>query len=196
MKTKLLGVLTGLLLLSFPYSARAFSVDVAFTVTGTPGNWIYDFSVTNNIGGTNRIYFFDVALPQTFIAGSPDGFNNYSGSLVPFSPIGFGGSSQVYNNPWCVGTCDGSGGILPGQTMSGFQVLDTSALPLELVPFVAFAFGGTYTGPDCFYCGTNPAFENIAPTPIPGALVLFASGGGLLGLIGWRRKRRVEQTGS
>lgn len=31
-------------------------------------------------------------------------------------------------------------------------------------------------------------------TPIPGALPLFASGGGLLGFLGWRRKRKAKAT--
>ena len=59
-------------------------------------------------------------------------------------------------------------------------------------------FSGTFTT----LSWTNPQFENWygftvgyasdAPsgTPIPGALPLFATGLGALGLIGWRRKRR------
>jgi hypothetical protein len=33
---------------------------------------------------------------------------------------------------------------------------------------------------------------NVAPTPLPAALPLFASGLGALGMFGWRRKRKVQ----
>ena len=50
-----------------------------------------------------------------------------------------------------------------------------------------------------FICGapyTNPGFEGLAvaaisQTPLPAALPLFATGLGVLGLLGWRRKRKA-----
>ena len=38
----------------------------------------------------------------------------------------------------------------------------------------------------------NAAFslDGVATTPLPGALPLFATGLGVLGLLGWRRKRK------
>jgi uncharacterized protein (TIGR03118 family) len=45
-----------------------------------------------------------------------------------------------------------------------------------------------------FTAGTNGGgyglFGEILPTPLPGALPLFATGLGALGLLGWRRKRK------
>ena len=40
----------------------------------------------------------------------------------------------------------------------------------------------------------NAAFslDGVA-TPLPGALPLFATGLGVLGLLGWRRKRKAQQ---
>jgi hypothetical protein len=35
---------------------RAAPVDVTYTFSGSAGDWTYDFSVTNNLGGTNYIY--------------------------------------------------------------------------------------------------------------------------------------------
>jgi hypothetical protein len=35
------------------------------------------------------------------------------------------------------------------------------------------------------------SITDIAETPLPGALPLFATGAGLLGLVGWRRKRKI-----
>jgi len=41
--------------------------------------------------------------------------------------------------------------------------------------------------------GPTTVSENVAAaTPIPGALPLFASGGGLLAFLGWRRKRKAR----
>jgi hypothetical protein len=40
--------------------------------------------------------------------------------------------------------------------------------------------------------GGDPAYVlNLAPVPIPAPLLLFATGGGVLALLGWRRKRKA-----
>ena len=55
--------------------ARAAAVDVSYTASGSPSNWVLDFSVTNSLGGTNDIYFFGVSLPTGHnIVGSPTGY--------------------------------------------------------------------------------------------------------------------------
>jgi hypothetical protein len=41
------------------------------------------------------------------------------------------------------------------------------------------------------YLAHNPGGESIGLTPIPGAFPLFATGLGVLGLLGWRRKRKA-----
>ena len=40
--------------------ARADPVEVSYVVSGHTGAWLLDFSVTNNLGGTNNVYFFGV----------------------------------------------------------------------------------------------------------------------------------------
>ena len=35
------------------------------------------------------------------------------------------------------------------------------------------------------------AFDVVNPTPLPGAILLFSSGAGIIGLIGWRRRRKA-----
>lgn len=65
----------------------------------------------------------------------------------------------------------------------GNQAADVhTGLPAGDVDF----FVSTFVGP------TNwPAFED-AQTPVPAALPLFASGLGVIGLFGWRRKRKAQ----
>ena len=68
------------------------------------------------------------------------------------------------------------------------------------VSWFAYTLGRTssYEGSEGFRQGMNPAFEGIAfqseqiaQTPVPGALPLFASVLGLGGFFGYRRKRKA-----
>jgi hypothetical protein len=83
----------------------------------------------------------------------------------------------------------------------------TASIPLSLLPLVA----GGFTSPDQFLwnfwtrgsvLGTpvagNPGLADFVPNnsdasvvPLPTALPLFATGLGVLGLLGWRRKRKA-----
>ena len=47
---------------------------------------------------------------------------------------------------------------------------------------------GTYT----YNLGVDSFVINIGTTPVPAALPLFASGLGVLGLLGWRRKKKAK----
>lgn len=62
-----------------------------------------------------------------------------------------------------------------------FTLLDVPLLANDTVMLKIFG-GGDWTGMDMTV--------DFSPTPLPGALPLFASGLGALGLLGWRRKRK------
>ena len=129
-------------------------------------------------------------MPATDIVGSPAGWS-YEPADNPWSNAGAGGSSTTYDNPWC---CT-FGGIAPGNTLSGFEVLDTAdAVAPTAVAWFAYAFGGVYTGGGNFYLDDNPGFEGVSGgtsvTPEPSTLMLL--GTGLAGLVGaMRRKLRA-----
>lgn len=188
-------------------TAQAGSVDVTYTVSGTPGHWAYDFSFTNNVGSASEIYAVGVRLtnpssssiiyPTGWFAGNPGGWNWY----------GYGGSNTNYNVLWntCTSASCPAGwpinDIEYGQTLSGFQVTDTALNLLSSVSWYAVTVG-YYAPPQpgcSFICQapwTNPGFEGLATpatseTPLPAALPLFATGLGALGLLGWRRKRKA-----
>ena len=196
MKTKLLGVVAALALIgSFSVgTAQADPIDVSYTVSGSPGDWLVDFSVTNNLGGGYGIYFFGTSLPSTDIVNSPNSNWAYAYLNVPTT----GPSGTSYNNPWCVYACiiglsgpDAVGqiadGIQPGQTLSGFEAVDTALLFPTSLPWISLA-GSIASGSlvDVVNEGTAGA------TPLPAAFPLFASGLGALGLLGWRRKRKFN----
>jgi len=202
---KLASAIAGLAFLGTLSVAHASAVDVTYTVSGSAGNLVYDFSVINNIGGANGIYLFGVRLNVDNRVGSPVGWdpNAFPGGLNWFNN---GGSATNYNNNWV--TCPTlacpivNEVIETGQTLSGFKVLDSGLTALTNVSFFAVAFGDVYSGPDCsFQCLAqflNPGFEGLATeasvsasaTPLPGALPLFASGLAAFGtVVGWRRRR-------
>jgi|SRR5262245_51918784 len=178
MKRKIFSLVMSLLLFG-PLAAQANTVDASYTISGSAGNWLYDFSFTNNIGGTNNIYAVVLTMPNTTtIAGSPTSWGQGS-----FTPI-----------EWCYASnCGYFGGtnLAPGDTLSGFLVRDTAVTPLSSIGWAVYAEGGTYFGSDNINNYYNPGFAGTMVTPLPAALPLFATGLGALGLLGWRRKRKA-----
>jgi hypothetical protein len=107
--------------------ADTLPVDVTYTVTGTPGAWLLDFTLTNNIPTTGNLvpfgvpppgywfpYLFGVSLPNGTIAGNPgvpgcpfnpvfcptDFIWEPSTTLVQSNPPPGGSPFPVYNDLW------------------------------------------------------------------------------------------------
>lgn len=157
----------------------------SYSVSGSSGNWSLDFSVNNNLGGTNDIYFFGVLLPARAITGSPTGWD--PNGWPSWNNSSYGGSNINYNNNWIDFDYTGPLTIQPGQTLSGFVAHDTAATAPTSVQWFAYAANGTYLGGDNFNTITNPGFEAAAgAVPLPSSLLLF--GPGLAGLAAMRRR--------
>ena len=160
---KHLVAFAGSLLLCAFSTAHAGPVDVACTVSGSAGNWLLDFAVSDHLGGTNNLYLFGVLSSQRDQTASPAGWD--PNAVNGYNPFNYGGSNTNYNNLWITGPFGGTT-IVPGQTLSGFQVRNSDAAMPTNVKWMAVAAGGTYLGAGCsFICGAphdNPGFEGIA----------------------------------
>jgi len=150
---------------------------VKYSVTGEPGNWLLDFSVTNTLGveGLN-IYFFGVQLPERDVFASP---TDWSSHILEWRNAFYGGSSTLYNNNWTTRTNDPGPDIDMGATLSGFAARVRSMEEPTSVPWFAIAYGNgaRYEGSDHFWLPEAPGFEGVAsPTPEPAAVLLTATG--------------------
>jgi hypothetical protein len=184
MKNKFIFSVAALLLSVFT-AASAAPVESTFTTTGTAGEWIADFTLTNNLDDTNNLYFFGVLAPTKEIVGSPTDSGWTASPLVMYDVIP---SGTAYNNMWC---CNMQNGVKPGQSVSGFKVSFNTVAAPTAVQFFAYAYGGTMGNP--VFEGNSlslTAVDEPSDVPEPASLALFGLGAGLLGFTS-RRKTRV-----
>jgi len=175
-------------------------------------------SVTNTYTVTlsgNFEFFGSGNSPQPFFA-----FNTTSGTPVFGTMIISQGPSPPAV-PFPGGLFGTNGTTPPGNPPGGIGSMDnyisTTTTSLQLGNTLQFVLTGTYTlgpnggGVDTFAAdvctnGVGSGFQgcpagstgwidatlNVDPVPLPGALPLFATGLGALGLLGWRRKRNAK----
>jgi len=194
---------------SFATAAQAATVQFASTLTFTESVLKLDFAST----GLNATLTVGVPLiiPQFITVTADTGAWSVSNSPIT--------ANFTFTLPTPTGTTTDSGTITGGQ-VNGSSANGTLSIvwPNQPVHF-NFADGtkldvtlgslnGSCAGSNNCLDGSEPYFmsgtflalngpttvsENVAAaTPIPGALPLFASGGGLLAFLGWRRKRKAR----
>ena len=167
-------------------SAEAAAVGVSYTVAGSAGDWTLDFNVTNGETGTDQaIYLFGVLLSRNNVVASPAGYDPTV--FDTWTNSGLGGSDTLYNNVWLDAS---TSHLLPGTSLSGFDVKVSDAIAPSSVEWFALSIGNVaYMGSGSFGDPTNPGFEGVA-SPEAGAWVLCAVG--VAGLAVMRRRRRFR----
>lgn len=115
-------------------SAVASPVGVTYTVSGSSGDWIVNFSVTNNINAGQVVYGFGIVAPTQDIANLPTGWQpcNNTCTITTQNFSGIGGPNITFNDIFHTSPSS-SDTILFGDTLSGFQaVFNTVSAPTSI----------------------------------------------------------------
>jgi hypothetical protein len=137
-----------------------------------------------------------IAAPvQMFLAGVFGTATNPLGAAPPalnFTAGGLGTDFSGLSPALWQSFFIGDGRRLDGTTLQTF-----TAPALATVLYLGFADGLGFSGSPGYYADNRGSFEVTlaqSAVPLPGALPLFATGLGIAGLVGWRRKRRGADT--
>ena len=152
-------------------------IDILITTANAPGPYPSNGSLITDITGTGFL---------SYNFGPPLGLFKYPVSLTGL-PVGFGADNLLFSTfPFI----NENGIRLHTDSLLGFYTDFT----LRAVP-VGNGFRFDLCTSDCISNNvqtlsfTLTPVSDVANTPLPGALPLFATGLGALGLFGWRRKR-------
>jgi len=188
--------------------ANAKAVPITYTETATISGSLNGVSFTNTlltltgtgdtatVGGAGTSFgFVENLVTATFsLAGVAsglltDGSNptpyvvfdfhdiNQSG-LAGFRLAGDNGNLNIFNAVFATYNLDTPIGPVTGPATQSVPSSTGGGFPTSVGSlFITSTGNGTFTA--------------VVPTPIPGALPLFAAGLGLLGLLAWRRKRKA-----
>ncbi|TWU27400.1 PEP-CTERM sorting domain-containing protein [Bythopirellula polymerisocia] len=183
-KTKFVSLTALAIFVGVASQASAGPIDVFYTVSGSPGSYDLDFSVTNNMLAwpTQNVYFFAVRLSVDQITGNPAPFSN--NAPMDWNPFGYGGSATEYNNTWIAPVPPFAPAfLLPGITHSGFvvHIPDLTAPTSVAWSAISISPGDVhpYTGGGNFITQANPGFEGLAypfTVPEPNAVGLLLLG--------------------
>jgi hypothetical protein len=193
----------------------------AATVNDGPGGFIPSFTGTQspdidilsaslNLSGTNLL--FSATLngtignsANTYVLGIDRGLSTRNFLAVGLPGVTFDSVLTVTG----AGILGGTDFVTATGVSAAFQISGsniTAIIPLSILPVVgSFAsadqflwnfwtrgsLGGIAVAGNAGLADFAPDNSDATVTPLPAALPLFASGGGLLGFLGWRRRRKA-----
>jgi hypothetical protein len=179
---------------SFCAPVYAKSVDVNFTVTGQAGNWVVDFSFTNNLSSAASLYLLGVKTDGVFV-GAP---SPYIRSFAGGANIGtWGDSSTWYPIAWldltALNGSQAGQGLRPGQTLSGFKIRTSAIAEPTSFEWFAQTRGAVVTEVFDFGSASAAGFKGTATVaaavPEPETYALMLVGLGVLGSLARRRSQ-------
>jgi len=184
------AIALGALISNAPASAATVTDSITFSITGASG---IDGTTGHGYTNASMTGSFDITfdptvqiLPSQSISGV---INNLTVSVTDpyFNP------PTLTFNPILYYAFDGAGTL----TLSSDPALNKS---LVNVPFITVGINGWAYGTGSAVWYSQDSFGDTltgsgsatitSETPLPGALPLFGSGLGVMGLLGWRRKRK------
>ena len=179
------------------YAVVSPPVEASYTVSGTSGNWLVDFTFTNNFAQPNwSLYFAGIRVGATDIASSPAGYNNSYSSYPDFNlnagaaPVLWDGT--FFDNNWYNPSANT---LRSGTSLSGFKAVSHQAEAPTSIPWLVFVynFEEPYTGSDYIYRVGNPGFQGVAvaAVPEPESYAMMLLGLGVIGT--WVRRRKEVQ---
>ena len=208
MRTRHIAALAALLLGTATANAQPVRVD--YTVSGSAGNWLLNFTLRNDLTAPADlgVYWFGFKSMSTTVTGSAVNWAS-NGAWTTSS-----GSGTTYQNSW---KTEKVTSLLPGQSLTGFTAQSFALAAPSSVEWFAYAFsesGGMYEGGDNFNGVTyNPGFESsvvgsfpqvqevtlppgqetpITTTPEPSTWALMIGGLAALGIA--KRRRQTART--
>jgi hypothetical protein len=185
MKAKLFGLIAGSFLFIVTSQAHAAVFDINLTGLGTtssltPGCYcspveLYVSPIFNLPPGNT--YNFGTGTLPYILAGFTQDAGPYQSTTYFTGNVEFGNlaSASFGEDPRALYLCGYGPGAGPGSPQTPCDP------PPPIVVSLLYSTGGNVQV--AFWAG-----DYMAPTPLPAALPLFATGLGALGLLGWRRK--------